>query len=380
MNEESASTAAEGSRVTSLELFSDLVFVFAVTQLTTVLVNDPSWIGLGHVLLLFAAIWWMYGGYIWLTNAVRPNRPLRQLSLLAAMAGFLMMGIAIPRVFAGDGTVFGLGYLLVVVIHTGLFTQATWTDNIKGIIRVAPFNLVTALLLIVAGSLKGTAETALWALAVAVQILSPFVSRPAGFAIEAGHFVERYGLLVLIVLGESIAAVGVGVSHLSLTADVVVISVFGLALTAALWWTYFVGDENRAEEVLRDTPAEQRPMRALAAFFYAQIPMFLGVVAIAAAIRTALPHATAPVTQAQALQLGGGAAAYLAGDLWFRTSLGIPRGIWRTLAVPLALCTVAVGLRWSAIEQLAALAAILILALAAESMAERHPEREAEPA
>jgi low temperature requirement protein LtrA len=226
-------------------------------------------------------------------------------------------------------------------------------------------------LLIVAGSLGGAVETPLWAVAVAIQILSPFVSRPSGFSIEPGHFVERYSLLILIVLGETIAAVGVGGSRVSLTPAVVAITVFGLALTAALWWSYFAGDEERAEEVLRETPVERLAMRALASYFYAQIPMFLGVVAIAAAIRTALPHATAPATAGQAWFLAGGAAAWLAGDLRFRVSLDIPRGIGRTLALPLALCTAPIGLRWSAIEQLAVLAAILVVALAAESAGER---------
>jgi low temperature requirement protein LtrA len=354
-------------RVSSLELFSDLVFVFAVTRLTTVLVNDPTWTGLSHVLLLFGVIWWIYGGYIWLTNAVRPDRPIRKLLLLGAMAGFLIMGLAIPRAFEGDGVVFGIGYLVVVVIHTGLFTQAAGVSRIAGVVRVAPFNLASAVLLIIAGSLSGAAETVLWVVALPIQVVSPFIARTESFRIEPSHFVERYGLLVLIILGESILAVGAGGKNTPLSAALVGTSVLGLALTAALWWAYFEGDLERAEVELRATPVTRRPARALAAFFYAQIPMFLGVVAIAAAIKTSLPQPTAAAAQSQAWLLAGGAAAFLAGDLWFRAVLDIPRGIWRMLATPAALVTAVVGLTFSTAAQLAVLDAMLIAALIAES-------------
>jgi low temperature requirement protein LtrA len=366
--------------VSTLELFSDLVFVFAVTQLTTVLVNDRTWVGVGHVLLLFGVIWWIYGGYIWLTNAVRPDRPIRRLLLLGGMAGFLMMGLAIPGAFEGDGVVFGIGYLIVVLIHTGLFTQAETASTFAGIVRVAPFNLTSALLLIIAGALSGAAETLLWVVALAIQILSPFVTRTEGFRIEPGHFVERYSLLVLIVLGESILAVGAGGRHLTLSAAVVVTSVLGLALTAALWWIYFAVDEPEAEEVLRATPVERRPVRALAAFFYAQIPMFLGVVAIAAGIRTALPHPTAAATESQAWLLAGGAAAVLAGDLFFRAALDMDRSIWRLAAIPVILLTALAGLTISITAQLAVLVVVLIASLAADSLEESRLQRDAKAA
>jgi len=296
------------------------------------------------------------------------------------MAGFLMIGLAMPDAFQGDGVVFCLGYLVVVVIHAGLFTQATAPSKIVGIVRVAPFNLSSAVLLIVAGSLGGSTETALWTAALALQILTPFVTPTQGFRIEPGHFVERYGPLVLIVLGESIVAIGAGGRRLPLSTSLVGTSVLGLALTAALWWIYFPGDEVRAEAVLRATPDERRRARALAAFFYAQIPMLLGVVAIAAAIKTALPHPTAVATQSHAGLLAGGASSFLAGDLWFRTVLGISWGVWRTLATPLLLATAGVGLTSSITAQLAVLVAVLAVALAGESVREDHEKRFTESA
>jgi low temperature requirement protein LtrA len=264
--------------------------------------------------------------------------------------------------------VFGLGYLVVVLIHAGLFTQAASGSTFSGVIRVAPFNVSSAVLLIVAGSLGGAAEGVLWAVAFAIQVVSPFLIRVSGFRIEPGHFVERYGLLVLIALGESIVAVGAGGGRSPLNAGVVETSVLGLALTAALWWMYFASDEPAAEEALRATPIERRPMRALASFFYAQIPMLLGIVAIAATVKSALPHPTAAETESQAWLLAGGATAFLIGDLCFRSALGISRGIWRTLAAPLVLATAFVGMASSIVAQLATLAAVLITALAVEAI------------
>jgi low temperature requirement protein LtrA len=361
-----AEAEPDGVRVSTIELFSDLVFVFAITQLTTVLVHDRGIAGFGRVLLMFGVIWWMYGGYIWLTNAVPPDGPVRRLLLLVAMAGFLMIGLAIPGAFDGDGVVFGLGYLVVVLVHTGLFTQAAQASTFRRIVRVAPVNLTSAVLIIIAGALGGTAEPILWAAALGLQVVSPLLTRTSGFRIQPGHFVERYGLLVLIVLGESVVAVGAGGAAGALDTASVGTSVLGLALTAALWWVYFAGDNDRAEEVLRATPPERRPGRALHAFFYAQIPMLLGVVAIAAGVETILTHPTAAASAHEAWLLGAGTAAYLAGDVWFRVALAIPRSSFRAAAGVVALATVPVGTQGAGVAQLAVLFVVLAGALALE--------------
>jgi low temperature requirement protein LtrA len=307
---------------------------------------------------------------------VQPDRLIRKLFLLGAMAGFLMMGLAIPRAFHGGGTVFGIGYLIVVLIHTGLFTQATRASNLAGIVRIAPFNLACAVLLIIASFQSRSVETVIWTVALTVQVLPPLLTRVERFSIEPGHFVERYGLLVLIALGESLVAVGAGGRRLPLSTTAVVLSVLGLALTAALWWAYFVGDATDAEEALRTTPEERRPIRALASYFYAQIPMMLGIVCIAAAIKAALPHPASPAPAAPALLLAGGVAGFLTGDLLFRAALGLPRSWPRVICIPLMLATIALGTTVSVEAQLGLVAAVLIVALAIESLQEsRRAER-----
>src|SRR3954453_23714985 len=111
-------------RVSTLELFFDLVFVFTITQLTAVLAGRPTGIGLLHVSLMLVVIWWMYGGYAWLTNVVSPDRFAYQLLVLGGMAAFLVLSLAVPTAFSGGGVAFGLAYLVVILIHAGLFIRS----------------------------------------------------------------------------------------------------------------------------------------------------------------------------------------------------------------------------------------------------------------
>ena len=154
-------------RVSTLELFFDLVFVFAITQLTGILSHEVSVEDGFRVLLVFGALWWMYGGYVWLANARTPARTTERLLMLAGMAGFLIMGLAIPEAFGRDGVALGIGYLIVVLIHGWLYQRVN-----RNIARVSPFNLVAALLVIPAGIVKGGAAYALWA---AAPLTSPAV-------------------------------------------------------------------------------------------------------------------------------------------------------------------------------------------------------------
>src|SRR6266496_1357488 len=201
--------AGEGEaplRVSTLELFFDLVFVFAITQLTSILSHDVSVAAGLRVLLIFGVLWWMYGGYVWLANARTPSRTTERLLMLAGMAGFLIMGLAIPEAFGRDGVALGIGYLIVVRIHGWLYQRVN-----RNIARVTPFNLVAALLVITAGIVEGGAAYGLWAAALAVQVLSPFVLPVRGrFAIQHSPSTERHGALVIIVLGESVVDIGIG--------------------------------------------------------------------------------------------------------------------------------------------------------------------------
>lgn len=354
------------TRVSTLELFFDLVFVFAITQLTTVLVADPTGRGLIRLLLMFGVIWWIYGGYVWLSNAVASNRPVRRLLLLVGMAGFLVIALAIPAAFASSGAMFGFGYLLVTLVHAGLFTQSANTSSVKGIYWVAPFNVTAASLVLVAGLVPGSTRYVLWITALALLVSTPFLTRTGLFRIQPAHFVERHGLLVIIVLGESVVAIGFGAAGLPLDASLAGTAVLALALVAALWWTYFGGDAECAEQSLTAADVQQRPTLALAAFFYAHIPLLLGVIVMAAGVKAVVGHAAERLPAGAAMALAGGVALFLAGGGAFRRALRMGRIRYQAGTAALALGTVPLGLAVSGVVQLAVLVALVTALLVAE--------------
>jgi low temperature requirement protein LtrA len=288
--------------------------------------------------------------------------------MLVGMAGFLIMGLAIPHAFGRDGVALGLGYLIVVVIHAWLYQRVN-----RNIARVAPFNLAAALLVIGAGLVKGGAAYGLWAAALAVQALSPLLIRVRGrFAIQPSHFVERHSALVIIVFGESVVDIGIGAGGHAVTFSLALSAALGLALTAALWWTYFgVGDDERAERAMTRSDPAARPALALAAYFYAYIPMLVGVVALAAGLKQAIVHTVAIPSTLPAgpcLALACGVALFLAGHATFRHTLRIGAQRSRAAAAAAAaLAAAAVGVTWSVAAEIALLVVIVAAALAAES-------------
>src|SRR5204862_5829748 len=165
-------TMAQTDRVTPLELFFDLVFVFTITQLTSVLFDAPTLRGGAQVVLMLGVIWWMYGGYAWMTNAVSAHTLARRLLLLGGMGGYFVLALAIPHAFEGSGLAFGLAYLVVVGVHTTLFTRSSTAGVVQAILRLAPYNLGSALVILVGGALGGTAQYVLWSLAVAFEWLT----------------------------------------------------------------------------------------------------------------------------------------------------------------------------------------------------------------
>jgi low temperature requirement protein LtrA len=184
--------------VSSIELFFDLVFVFTLTQLTSLLVAEPNGVGVAKVLLIFGNVWWMYGGYAWLTNAVPPRAIPMRLLMLLAMGGYLIVALAIPFAFGSSGLAFGIGYMVVTVMHTGLFLRSSQERAVRAMFRLGPFNAVTAALLLAAGLADGAAQWALWSAAFVLHWASPAVTAVGGFRIKAKHFVERHGTILLI--------------------------------------------------------------------------------------------------------------------------------------------------------------------------------------
>jgi low temperature requirement protein LtrA len=356
-------------RVSTLELFFDLVFAFTLTQLSALLDGSHlSAASIVQVLLVFGVLWWMYGAYAWLTNTRTPDRTPERLLLLVGMAGFLVVGLAIRNGFgngrsASSGIFLGLGYLVVVCVHGGLYYRVN-----RNIVRVLPVNLASALLVLVAGLTNGLAAYLLWTAALAVVVLSPLVVRVGGrFEIAPAHFAERHGALVIVALGESVASVGIGAAAHPLDAQIVLAAVLGLAVSAALWWVYFGGaDDERAADAMAEAPRPRRPALALSAYFYPHIPILLGVVGLAAGVKLTIGQAAQSHAAAPAVAIGAGVALFLAGQAAFRRALhlGTP---WPRLATALfALATAALGATVSIEAQLVVLLAGLAALLSLE--------------
>ncbi|MFC4532027.1 low temperature requirement protein A [Sphaerisporangium dianthi] len=366
-------------RVSTLELFFDLVFVFTVTQLTTLLVDGfaeraPGAVHSGpfegalRVLLVFGVIWWMYSGYAWLTNTVPPARPARRVLILLGMAGFLVMALAIPRAFDGGGWAFALGYLIVVLVHAALYLQAT-----ASFVRVVPFNLAATALLFAAGLADGVLVYLLWTAAMVLLWGSPYFIGQKGFPLHPSHIVERHGLLVIVALGESVVAIGIG-AHGEVSPALLVAATLGLVLAACLWWSYFGGeDDAAAERALVGADTVRRTRLILGAYFYAHIPMLLGIVGVAAGVKNAIGHPLDHLHAGPAIALAAGVTLYLGGDAMYRLVLGLPARRLRSVAAAVAPVTILLGL-WSSLAQLAALVVLLSSALTAEHT---HPARPA---
>jgi low temperature requirement protein LtrA len=354
-------------RVSTLELFFDLVFVFTITQLTAVLVHHPTGEGLAQVVLMIGLIWWMYGGYAWLTNTVRADVGFVRLLLLGGMAGFMILALAIPTAFDDDGLVFGIGYAVVIAVHAGLFLRASPASVAASFRGVVPFNVLIAVLVLIGGIAGGAAQYVLFAAAFLVAWVVPkFGEDRSGYEIGPAHFVERHGLVVIVALGESVIAVGIGASHLAVETGMIAVAVLGLALSACFWWTYFGGDDTRAEENLVAAPRERRPGLVLAAYGYWHIPILIGIVATSSSLEYAIAHPSDELSFARALALGGGVATYMLGEAMFRRTLSIAAASTRVLAAALALATIPIGTAGSSVLQIAVLVAALALVLALE--------------
>ena len=333
---------AEESRVTTLELFFDLVFVFTLTQLTALLSESLSWESLLQSFLIFIVLFWMYGGYVWLTNSVPPVTPVRQLLLIAGMAAFLICALAIPNVFRDTGVAFGIGYLIVIIVHSVMYVRAVGLR----IARFVPMNFLAAAAIIAAGFIDGPTRYFLWLLAIALHVITSFLGSGLRFELRVSHFAERHGLLLLVALGESIIAIGAGGTVLHL--QFIVAAVLGLILTAALWWIYFARDDEMASErmLARSNPEQLR--QALGAYFYAFVPMLFGIILLATGIHSSIEHLTSKLDTAHAFAFGGGVGLYLLGTIIFRRASGILAVNHRFVAAFLAVLTGFVGSNLSA--------------------------------
>jgi low temperature requirement protein LtrA len=278
-------------RVTPLELFFDLVFVFALTQVIGFLSDHLTWLGMLQAAALLTALWAPWAVYSWLTNAVPAEEVLSaRLVIFCTMAAMFVASLAVPDAFGENGVLFGLAYFVVFLLQVLLFALATGREpeQRRAILRLAPGIWGGGALLIVAGFLDGFAQGVLWAVALAIAYGVVVVRGVAGFTIHPGHFAERHGLVVIIALGESIVAVGAGASGVALGPAVLVAVVLGIALAAALWWAYFDLAMLSAQRRLSAARGEERARLARDSYSYLHLPMVAGIIFAALGIEQTL--------------------------------------------------------------------------------------------
>jgi low temperature requirement protein LtrA len=358
--------------VSPLELFFDLVFVFALTQVTAFLAEDPTFAQLGRGLLILALIWWAWSGYTWLTSTVDPELGLPRLVMFAAMGAMLLVALATPGAFGDDGLLWGLGYLAVRLLHAALFALAARGD--PDLARVV-LSLVRSLipgagLIILAGvAFDGAVRDALWALAVVLDYGLVLAAGAEGWHVHARHFAERFGLVMIIAFGESIVAVGVGAEGIELGPEAVVAALLAVGIVCALWWAYFDVVAVVAEE--RFTAAEGAAQLRMARDSYAllHLPMIAGVVLFALGVKKVLEHTGDPLKDMPAVALCGGVALYLLAHVAFRIrnvgSLSVPR----VVAAVACLVLIPVAMSVAGVVSLALLLAVCGALIAFEVLA-----------
>jgi len=359
---------AEEKRVAPLELFFDLVFVFALTQVTALMADDPSWAGLGRGMLVLSLLWWAWAAYAWLTNYVAAEEDRERLLMVAVMGAFLIAALAVPEAFGDDALVFAIAYAVARWLHIFIFAEANEDlDAREAIRRLARTAVPAPALLIVGAFLDRDAQTVLWTVALAIDFAGPFVFGVRGFRVSPGHFAERFALIVIIALGESIVAIGTGLEG-ALDSGTVAAALLGLVVAFALWWAYFDVVAIVAERRFRDSRGEHRLRIARDSYSYLHLPMIAGIVLVALGVKKTLGHVDKPLDTVPAVALFGGIAMYYAGHLGVRLrNLGTVNRP-RLLALLACLALIPLGTEVDALVALALAAALTSAVVAYESI------------
>jgi low temperature requirement protein LtrA len=359
----------EEERVTPLELFFDLIFVFAITQVTGLVVEDPTWAGLAKGLLVLGVLWWAWAAYAWLTNTLDPEEGLVRIAMLGAMTAMLVASLAVPDVFGDDALLFAAAYAVVRVAHLGLYAIAGWGDRdlLAAVARLAAGTFVGVGLLFLAAGLDGKPQATVWAIALVCDLLGAYVGGGRGWRLSAGHFAERHGLIIIIALGETIVALGLGATT-DLGTGVIVAAALGLAIAFALWWAYFDVVAIVAERKLRATSGRAQLTMARDSYSYLHLPMVAGIVLLAVGVKKTMGDYGDPLKVVPAFALCGGVALYLLAHVLFRLRNVGSLNRQRVVVAILLLALVPVALEIPALVTLATVGGLCVGLIAYEAI------------
>ena len=351
----------EDARVTPLELFFDLVFVLALTQCTGLMAAESSWSGLAKGLLVLAVLWWSWVGYAWLTSVVDPEEGSVRLVVFGAMAALLVASLCVPRVFGSSGLLFACAYAIVRAAHILLFTLASRDDpGLRRSVLGLAWSTSIGVGLLIGASFAGDAlRLGIWTVAVVLDMGGPFLFGVEGWKLVPGHFAERHGLIVLIAIGESVVAIGVG-AQTNLDAGVVLAAVLGTAVAGAFWWLYFDVVALVAERRLSRAPAgrEQNSI-ARDSYSYLHFPLVAGIALTAVGMKKTLAHVDDPLKLVPAVAMLGGAAAYLLAHVAFRLRNVGTFNRQRLITAAVLLLLIPVAVEIPSLATLGTLAAVL---------------------
>jgi len=364
-------------RTTPVELLWDLVFVFAVTEVSSLMSHDLTWGWFARSMLVLALVWWAWSAFVWAANAQNATSGAVRACLLVSTAVIFITGLSVPGAFGSDGTVFAVSYAIVRFLHLALYADASRKGNASWR-AIAGFAVTVAIgmALLIAGSFAhGGTRIALWAAAVAIDYAGPaWLTRERLRGLQhvaVAHFAERYGLFVIICLGESIVAIGLGAAagHPHLGAQLITAVTLALLITIGMWWTYFDRYAATAEERLRE---HDDPVLAAAdGYSYLHLLIVAGIITFAVGARVLVRHFGVSIPDAPRLALCGGVALYLVGHVGFRRRLSGELEHQKLAVAAALLILYAVGSALAGWVVAAAIAALLAGLCAVETAAGR---------
>jgi low temperature requirement protein LtrA len=358
------------ARVTPLELFFDLVFVLAITQCTALMAASPTWEGLARGLLVLGVLWWSWVGYAWLTSVVNPEEGAVRLAMFVAMAALLVVALCVPEAFDGSAALFAGAYAVVRAFQLILFAIADRDDPElrRAVTLLAASSAVGVGLLATAALFDGWLQGGLWVLALALDMAGPYLFEAGGWRLMPEHFAERHSLIVIIALGESIVAIGVG-AGITVDAGVVAAAALGIAVAAALWWLYFDVVAIVATRHLIEAPAGRiRNEMARDSYSYLHFPMVAGIVLAALGLKKTLGDVGEPLELVPAAALLVGAALYLLGHVAFRLRNIRTLNRQRLVCAGVLVALLPAALELPALATVAILVAVLSVLIAYETL------------
>jgi low temperature requirement protein LtrA len=360
-------------RVTPLELFFDLVFVFGITQVTGFVSEHATWGGLIQGVLLLGALWWAWAAYAWLTNTLNPEEGGVRIAVFSVIASMLIVSLAVPKAFSTAGLTFGVAYFVVRALHIVLYAIAGRGDHdlLGAVLRFAPTAVLGPGLLVIAGFFDGPTQLVLWGAALAIDYLGALIGRGRGWRVSPEHFVERHGLIIIVALGESIVALGVGAAGLPLDRGMILVALLGITVICALWWSYFDWVAFVSQARMAEATGRKRVTLARDLYTYLHMPMVAGIVLFALGVETTLAHGDEPLPVISAVGLFGGLAIYFAAHVASRLRIGGGLGHGRPIATIVLLGLIPVARVVPAVVALGFAAAVCTALIAYEAL--RYP-------